>query len=46
MQSKQNPPPGRYDFVVKPVIDGDKVEFFVLKRPFVDELLEFLSKDF
>lgn len=46
VHSKANPPPEKYDFVVKPVIDGEKVEFFVLKRPFVDELLEFLSKDF
>lgn len=46
VHSKANPPPEKYDFVVRPVIDGEKVEFFVLKRPFVDELLEFLSKDF
>lgn len=46
VHSKPSPPPEKYDFVVKPVIDGEKVEFFVLKRPFVDELLEFLSKEF
>ncbi|KAK4386525.1 Seipin-2 [Sesamum angolense] len=39
-------PPERYDFVVRPVINGEKVEFFVLKRPFVDEFLNFLSKKF
>ncbi|KAI3466773.1 hypothetical protein Pfo_023436 [Paulownia fortunei] len=39
-------PPEKYDFVVRPVIDGEKVEFYVLKRPFVDEFLNFLSHNF
>ncbi|XP_042041788.1 carboxy-terminal domain RNA polymerase II polypeptide A small phosphatase 1-like [Salvia splendens] len=39
-------PPERYDFVVRPVIDGQKTEFYVLKRPFVDEFLAYLSDRF
>lgn len=39
-------PPERYDFVVRPVIDGEKSEFYVLKRPFVDEFLAYLSERF
>lgn len=39
-------PPERYDFVVRPVIDGEKSEFYVLKRPFVDEFLAYLSARF
>nr|GME14502.1 probable C-terminal domain small phosphatase [Ipomoea batatas] len=46
VHSQPNPPPENYDFVVRPVIDGEIVEFFVLKRPFVDEFLETLSKKF
>ncbi|GFQ00033.1 ctd small phosphatase-like protein, partial [Phtheirospermum japonicum] len=46
VHSTPNFPPEKYDFVVRPVIDGQKVEFFVLKRPFVDEFLSFLSRDF
>ncbi|XP_016447101.1 uncharacterized protein LOC107772129 [Nicotiana tabacum] len=46
VHSKPNPPPEKYDFIVRPVIDGHRVEFYVLKRPFVDELLEFLSEKF
>ena len=37
------PPPGGYDFVVRPLLDGERVTFYVVKRPFVDEFLEFLS---
>ncbi|XP_042037925.1 carboxy-terminal domain RNA polymerase II polypeptide A small phosphatase 1-like [Salvia splendens] len=39
-------PPERYDFVVRPVIDGQKTEFYVLKRPFVDEFLAYMSGRF
>ncbi|KAJ8549425.1 hypothetical protein K7X08_033132 [Anisodus acutangulus] len=46
VHSKANPPPEKYDFIVRPVIDGHRVEFYVLKRPFVDELLEYLSEKF
>ncbi|KAL3522566.1 hypothetical protein ACH5RR_015400 [Cinchona calisaya] len=46
VHSKPNPPPEKYDFIVRPIIDGETVEFFVLKRPFVDEFLQFLSEKF
>ncbi|KAF5943437.1 hypothetical protein HYC85_017514 [Camellia sinensis] len=46
VHSKPDPPPENYHFVVRPVIDGTKADFYVLKRPFVDELLEFLSQKF
>ncbi|KAL4585751.1 hypothetical protein LXL04_010376 [Taraxacum kok-saghyz] len=36
-------PPERYDFLVRPLLDGERVDFYVLKRPFVDEFLQFLS---
>ncbi|CAI9279519.1 unnamed protein product [Lactuca saligna] len=36
-------PPGTYDFLVRPLLDGERVDFYVLKRPFVDEFLQFLS---
>ncbi|CAA0832911.1 Haloacid dehalogenase-like hydrolase (HAD) superfamily protein [Striga hermonthica] len=44
VHSTPNIPPERYDFAVTPLIDGEKVDFFVLKRPFVDEFLSFLSR--
>ena len=31
VHSKPNPPPEKYDFIVRPVIDGEKVEFCVKK---------------
>ncbi|KAL8217903.1 hypothetical protein R6Q57_021276 [Mikania cordata] len=37
--------PKNYDFVVKPLLDGERVCFYVLKRPFVDEFLRFLSEN-
>ncbi|GAB4827161.1 hypothetical protein Ancab_034050 [Ancistrocladus abbreviatus] len=46
VHSKPEPNPEKYDFVVKPIIDGVMLSFYVLKRPGVDELLEFLSKRF
>ncbi|CAA2997709.1 Hypothetical predicted protein [Olea europaea subsp. europaea] len=39
-------PPEKYNFIVRPVFDGEKVEFYVLRRPFVDEFLDFLSQRF
>ncbi|KAJ0682351.1 putative protein-serine/threonine phosphatase [Helianthus annuus] len=36
--------PRNYDFVVKPLLDGERVTFYVTKRPFVDEFLRFLSE--
>lgn len=46
VHSNPNPPPEKYDFIVRPVIDGHRVEFYVVKRPFMDEFLEFLSEKF
>ncbi|RAL50316.1 hypothetical protein DM860_007990 [Cuscuta australis] len=46
IHSSTNPPPEKYDFAVRPVIDGERVDFYILKRPFVDEFLESLSKKF
>ncbi|XP_042064509.1 probable C-terminal domain small phosphatase [Salvia splendens] len=46
VHSTSTVPPERYDFVVRPVIDGEKSEFYVLKRPFVDEFLSYLSEKF
>ncbi|GFZ07145.1 haloacid dehalogenase-like hydrolase (HAD) superfamily protein [Actinidia rufa] len=46
VHSKPDPPPENYDFVVRPVIDNVKIDFYVKKRPFADEFLEFLSRKF
>ncbi|KAG9448170.1 hypothetical protein H6P81_014298 [Aristolochia fimbriata] len=46
IHSKSDPPPERYDFVVRPTIDGEVLNFYVLKRPGVDELLEEIGKNF
>ncbi|KAL7102746.1 hypothetical protein ACP275_08G137300 [Erythranthe tilingii] len=46
IHSTANFPPEKYDFVVRPVIDGEKADFYVLKRPFVDEFLKILSDKF
>ncbi|XP_057464749.1 uncharacterized protein LOC130754539 [Actinidia eriantha] len=46
VHSKPDPPPENYDFVVRPVIDDVKIDFYVKKRPFADEFLEFLSRKF
>ncbi|TKY71887.1 CTD small phosphatase protein [Spatholobus suberectus] len=43
VHSKASPPPERFDFVVRPVIDGEPMDFYVLKRPGVDEFLESLA---
>ncbi|PON95812.1 Dullard phosphatase domain [Trema orientale] len=43
VHSKADPPPERFDFVVRPRIDGEVLNFYVLKRPGVDELLESLG---
>ncbi|OMP11721.1 NLI interacting factor [Corchorus capsularis] len=40
------PPPPRYDFMVSRDIDGTTVNFYVLKRPGVDEFLEMISKKY
>ncbi|KAI4332454.1 hypothetical protein L6164_017362 [Bauhinia variegata] len=46
VHSKADPPPKRFDFVVQPRIDGEIMNFYVLKRPGVDELLESLAAKF
>ncbi|XP_074269801.1 uncharacterized protein LOC141592839 [Silene latifolia] len=46
IHSSADPPPEKYDFIVRPVIDGEVMNFYVLKRPGVDQLLEFLSGKF
>ncbi|PIN06693.1 TFIIF-interacting CTD phosphatase, including NLI-interacting factor [Handroanthus impetiginosus] len=46
VHSTANIPPDYYDFVVRPVIEGEHVDFYVLKRPFVDEFLNVLSQKF
>ncbi|XP_076955225.1 uncharacterized protein LOC143629977 [Bidens hawaiensis] len=36
--------PRHYDFLVNPLLDGERVTFYVTKRPFVDEFLKFLHE--
>ncbi|KAK7412493.1 hypothetical protein VNO78_03957 [Psophocarpus tetragonolobus] len=43
VHSNPSPPPERFDFVVRPIIDGEPMYFYVLKRPGVDEFLESLA---
>ncbi|XP_004485939.2 uncharacterized protein [Cicer arietinum] len=46
VHSQTFPPPESFDFVVKPIIDGEPMDFYVAKRPGVDELLESLASKF
>ncbi|KAJ0964853.1 hypothetical protein J5N97_025991 [Dioscorea zingiberensis] len=46
VHSQTDPPPGKYDFTVHPMIDGRIMTFYVLKRPGVDEFLKAISKSF
>ena len=46
VHSKADPPPERFDFVVRPSIEGEFMNFYVLKRPGVDRLLAALSEKF
>lgn len=46
VHSVPDPPPENYDFIVRPVIDGARVNFYVLKRPFVEKFLDFLGEKF
>ncbi|KMS96640.1 hypothetical protein BVRB_8g201030 [Beta vulgaris subsp. vulgaris] len=46
IHSSADPPAKNFDFVVRPTIDGDTMNFYVLKRPGVDQFLEFLSSKF
>ncbi|KAG5235115.1 carboxy-terminal domain RNA polymerase II polypeptide small phosphatase [Salix suchowensis] len=43
IHSKADPPPQKFDFVVRPKIDGETMNFYVLKRPGVDAFLEALG---
>ncbi|XP_077229618.1 haloacid dehalogenase-like hydrolase (HAD) superfamily protein [Tasmannia lanceolata] len=46
IHSKSDPPPEKFDFIVRPKINGEILNFYVLKRPGVDELLEEMGKRF
>ncbi|KAJ9135985.1 hypothetical protein P3X46_033102 [Hevea brasiliensis] len=43
VHSKADPPPQVFDFIVRPNIDGEFMNFYVLKRPGVDAFLEALA---
>ncbi|XVF87266.1 hypothetical protein PTKIN_Ptkin18bG0105300 [Pterospermum kingtungense] len=46
VHSTLNSPPPTYDFTIEPTIDGVTMKFYVLKRPWVDEFLESISKKY
>ncbi|XP_021750472.1 probable C-terminal domain small phosphatase [Chenopodium quinoa] len=46
IHSSADLPSKPFDFVVRPKIEGETMDFYVIKRPGVDEFLEFLSKKF
>ncbi|KAK8574826.1 hypothetical protein V6N13_033942 [Hibiscus sabdariffa] len=46
VHSSPDPPPKMYDFMIKPIINGVEMNFYVLKRPGVDEFLETISKKY
>ncbi|KAK8487641.1 hypothetical protein V6N13_063015 [Hibiscus sabdariffa] len=46
VHSSPDPPPEKYDFMIKPSIYGQGMNFYVLKRPGVDEFLEAISKKY
>lgn len=46
IHSRPDPPPACFDFMVRPIIDGEPMNFYVLKRPGVDEFLDFVSSKF
>ncbi|XP_010248403.1 PREDICTED: carboxy-terminal domain RNA polymerase II polypeptide A small phosphatase 2-like [Nelumbo nucifera] len=46
IHSNPDPPPEKYDFIVRPSIGGETMNFYVLKRPGVDELLEAIGGKF
>ncbi|KAI9127451.1 hypothetical protein K1719_002010 [Acacia pycnantha] len=46
VHSKADPPPQRFDFVVRPLIDGDIMNFYVLKRPGIEDFLESLASKY
>ncbi|KAE8674236.1 putative Aquaporin NIP1.1 [Hibiscus syriacus] len=46
VHSSTDPPPKTYDFIVKPSMDDQIMNFYVLKRPGVDFFLEEISKEY
>uniref|UniRef100_A0A803N2U0 FCP1 homology domain-containing protein n=1 Tax=Chenopodium quinoa TaxID=63459 RepID=A0A803N2U0_CHEQI len=46
IHSSADLPSKPFDFVVRPKIEGETMDFYVIKRPGVDEFLDFLSKKF
>ncbi|OIW20725.1 hypothetical protein TanjilG_21653 [Lupinus angustifolius] len=46
VHTKVDPPPEQFDFIVRPVIEGETMNFYVLKRPGVDEFLALLAEKF
>ncbi|KAF2305351.1 hypothetical protein GH714_004144 [Hevea brasiliensis] len=43
LKAPVDPPPQVFDFIVRPNIDGEFMNFYVLKRPGVDAFLEALA---
>ncbi|KAK4794011.1 hypothetical protein SAY86_012005 [Trapa natans] len=46
VHSKSDPPPENFDFIVRPMINGERLNFYVLKRPGVDRFLRAISQSF
>ncbi|KAF8030918.1 hypothetical protein BT93_D0189 [Corymbia citriodora subsp. variegata] len=46
VHSQIDPPPEKFDFVVQPTINGERLNFYVLKRPGVDDFLRVMSAKF
>ncbi|KAI6703558.1 hypothetical protein NL676_012694 [Syzygium grande] len=46
VHSQTDPPPEKFDFVVQPTINGERLNFYVLKRPGVDDFLRVMSAKF
>lgn len=46
VHSQADPRPEKFDFVVRPKIEGSVVNFYVLKRPGVDDFLKSLVRKF
>lgn len=44
VHSKSDPPPEKFDFVVRPLINGERMNFYVLKRPGLDRFLRRISE--
>ncbi|KAF8667068.1 hypothetical protein HU200_053244 [Digitaria exilis] len=46
IHSQTDPPPPQFDFIVRPVIGGQAVTFYVAKRPGVEEFLRKAAESF